>query len=185
MNHEIYLHLQSFINIVVAQEVKNIPRGRHGTVYLTDPISCLLIAWQQGEPGYLQLRNLSNIRSHRHNWWEARGIVFGKGVIYFAFKTTVNDVWGVTYQHYWRKMQVLDIFEINWRWYKSSLSTYFSLVLPASGILTHWGRDKMAAISQTIFSNGFPWMKMYEFWLKFHWILFLTDLLTIFQHWFR
>ena len=24
----------------------------------------------------------------------------------------------------------------------------------------------MAAISPTTFSNGFPWMKMYEFWLK-------------------
>ena len=33
--------------------------------------------------------------------------------------------------------------------------------------LTHWGRDKMADIFQTIFSNGFSWMKMYEFWLYF------------------
>ena len=31
---------------------------------------------------------------------------------------------------------------------------------------THWGRDKMAAIFQTTFSNGFSWMKLYEFWLK-------------------
>ena len=28
-------------------------------------------------------------------------------------------------------------------------------------VLTHWGRDKMAAIFQTIFSNAFSWMKMY------------------------
>ena len=27
---------------------------------------------------------------------------------------------------------------------------------------THWGRDKMAAIFQTTFSNAFSWMKMYE-----------------------
>ena len=27
--------------------------------------------------------------------------------------------------------------------------------------LTHWGRDKMAAIFQTTFSNAFSWMKMY------------------------
>ena len=26
--------------------------------------------------------------------------------------------------------------------------------------LTHWGRDNMAAISLTIFSNGFTWIKM-------------------------
>ena len=39
-------------------------------------------------------------------------------------------------------------------------------------LLTHWSRDKMAAIFET-FSNGFSWMKMYEFRLKFHWNLCL------------
>ena len=34
--------------------------------------------------------------------------------------------------------------------------------------LTHWGRDKMAAVFQTTFWNGFSWMKMHEFRLKFH-----------------
>ena len=29
--------------------------------------------------------------------------------------------------------------------------------------LTHWGRDKMAALSQTTRSNAFSWMKMLEF----------------------
>ena len=38
--------------------------------------------------------------------------------------------------------------------------------------LTHCGRDKMAAISHTTFSNAFSWMKTYEFQLKFHWSLF-------------
>ena len=51
--------------------------------------------------------------------------------------------------------------------------------------LTHWGQDKMAAIFQTTVSNPFSWMKMHEFWLKFHWSLFLMVRLTIFQHWFR
>ena len=51
--------------------------------------------------------------------------------------------------------------------------------------LTHWGRDKMAAISQTTLANIFPWMQMLEFWYKFHWSLFLRVQLTIFQHWFR
>ena len=46
--------------------------------------------------------------------------------------------------------------------------------------LTHWGRDNMAAISQTIISNAFSWMKMFEFRLRFHWILFLRVQLTIF-----
>ena len=51
--------------------------------------------------------------------------------------------------------------------------------------LTHWGRDKMDAISQTIFSSAFPIMKMFEFRLKFHWSLFLRVQLTIVHHWFR
>ena len=37
-------------------------------------------------------------------------------------------------------------------------------------LLTHRGRDEMIAIFQTTFSNG---IKKYEFWLKFHWSLFL------------
>ena len=30
-------------------------------------------------------------------------------------------------------------------------------------MLTHWGQDKMAAISQTTFSSVFSWMKSFEF----------------------
>ena len=46
--------------------------------------------------------------------------------------------------------------------------------------LTHWGRDKMAAISQTTLSIAFSWLKMLEFRLNFHWSLFLRVQLT---HW--
>ena len=52
-------------------------------------------------------------------------------------------------------------------------------------IFTHWRRDKMDAISQTTFWGAFSWMKMYEFWLRFHRNLFLMVQLTIFHHWFR
>ena len=34
--------------------------------------------------------------------------------------------------------------------------------------LAHPPLDKMAAISQTIYSDAFPWMKSLLFWLKFH-----------------
>ena len=51
--------------------------------------------------------------------------------------------------------------------------------------LSHWGWDKMDAISQTTFSSAFSWMRMYEFRLKFHWSLFLKVQLTVFKHWFR
>ena len=47
-------------------------------------------------------------------------------------------------------------------------------------ILTHWGRDKMADISHTTFSNGFSWMKMCKFRLRFHWNVFPGVQLTMF-----
>ena len=47
-----------------------------------------------------------------------------------------------------------------------------------------WGRDNMAAISQTTLSNTLSWMKSFEFWIKLHWSMFLRVQLTIFQHWF-
>ena len=64
-------------------------------------------------------------------------------------------------------------------WFWSILPIFFGATL------THWGRDTMDAISQTIYSNAFSWMKMFEFRLKFHWSLFPRAQLTIFQHWFR
>ena len=48
--------------------------------------------------------------------------------------------------------------------------------------LTHWGRDKMAAILPTKFWRAFSWMKIYKFWLRFHWHLFFRFQLTIAQH---
>ena len=38
--------------------------------------------------------------------------------------------------------------------------------------LTHLPLDKMAAISQTIFSDAFSWMKSFVFWLKSDWNLY-------------
>ena len=51
--------------------------------------------------------------------------------------------------------------------------------------LTHWGRVKIAAFSQTMHSNARSWREIYEFYLKFDWSLFLRIQLIIFQHWFR
>ena len=51
--------------------------------------------------------------------------------------------------------------------------------------LTHLSLDKMAAISQMIFSDEFVWLKSFVFWLKFHRGLFLKVQLAIIQHWFR
>ena len=69
-------------------------------------------------------------------------------------------------------------------WSKRHLDNWRYLFhLESTQGLTHWGRDKMDAISQTTLS--FLWIQMLEFLLKFHWSLFLGVQLTIFQHWFR
>ena len=39
--------------------------------------------------------------------------------------------------------------------------------------LMHWGRDNMAAMFQTTFSNAFSWINIYEFRLRSHKSLFL------------
>ena len=67
-------------------------------------------------------------------------------------------------------------------WYLLAQTTFTRVPY---ALLTHWGRDKMATIFQTTFSIAFPWMKMYDFQLKFQWRLFLRIKLTIFQHWLR
>ena len=50
--------------------------------------------------------------------------------------------------------------------------------------LTHLSMDKMAVISQTIFSYAFSWMKNFALWFKFLYSLFARVQLTITQHWF-
>ena len=57
---------------------------------------------------------------------------------------------------------------------------------PTITLLTHWGRDKMDAISQLTFSSTFSWMKMFELRLRIHRKLFLrVQLAIIFQHRFK
>ena len=46
-------------------------------------------------------------------------------------------------------------------------------------ISTHLPMDKMAAISQTIFSDAFLWIKRFGFWLKFQWSMSVRVQLTI------
>ena len=57
--------------------------------------------------------------------------------------------------------------------------------MPTIFVLTHWGRDQIAVIFLTTFSNAFFLTKMYQCQLKFHWSSFLKARLTKFQHWFR
>ena len=72
--------------------------------------------------------------------------------------------------------------EIAVTWTRPSLSL---MIFYQNILLIHWGRDKKAAIFQTIFSNAFSWMKMYKFRLRFHWNFFQRVQITIFHRCFR
>ena len=71
----------------------------------------------------------------------------------------------------------------NWRQCQGALTDKQHNCSGICLLLTRWGRDEIDAILQTTFSNAFSWMKMYWFRLKFHWSLFPSVQLTIFQHW--
>ena len=98
-------------------------------------------------------------------------------------KTTKPQRAVTSRQFHWRKKNVFvyAMFVFIYAWYDWFSRHYYRLAL---WWLTHWGRDKMAAFSQTTLSNAFTWMKTLGFQLKIHWSLFLRVLLTIFQHWF-
>ena len=69
----------------------------------------------------------------------------------------------------WNRFRFADDIFNAFSWMKFALiiiSLKFVPRRPVS-ILTHWGRDKMDAISQTTLSNTFLRMKMLELWLKF------------------
>ena len=51
--------------------------------------------------------------------------------------------------------------------------------------ITYWGKDKMAAILETTFSNSFFCVKIFVFCFKFHLKLFLNVQLTISRHLFK
>ena len=59
-------------------------------------------------------------------------------------------------------------------WWSVSVSCTWNI-----NFLTHYFLDKIAAISQTILSNVFSWIKSFVFWLTFDWILFLRVQLTM------
>ena len=85
--------------------------------------------------------------------------------------------------------------DINPQAYVAYFAISIVIMLAVIGVVSVWlvwldtltplPLDKMAAISQTTFSNAFSLMKIYWFWLRFHWSLFLMVHLPIFLPWFR
>ena len=88
----------------------------------------------------------------------------------------------------WPKSKVPRIFpdfawsgiSLTYLWPRDTLLTYYHVEA-----LTHLPLNKMAVISQTIYSDAFSWMKSFVLWSKFRWSLFLRVQWTITQHWSR
>ena len=79
----------------------------------------------------------------------------------------------VSVAFYWT-MQGLAISELKGLLYTyNTITLWMSFIgLPSQWrfvVLSHWGRDKMAAILQTTFSNEFSSVKIFVFWFKFYW----------------
>ena len=101
---------------------------------------------------------------------------------YFSFGICINS-WNnvlspLVYLYYSLHPMLLQISWLGkmWLWRQQGLFatqvrprcvTGSAFLQQISILLTHWGRDKMADVFQTTFSNGFSYMKIYEFRLIF------------------
>ena len=72
-----------------------------------------------------------------------------------------------------------------WPWSYNLIISHNWRQLEKNMQFTHWGRDEIDFILQTVFSNWLVSMKMYWLRLKFHWHVFPCAQLTLFQHLFR
>ena len=200
------LHFASFLGFRLIQIDEINPGETLYVAYPTKSMPCLLMPWRLQEPGHQQAwhwpsepeYSVCNIRRVKHEWpiWPS-SLTFGPengvwhihhimGFIYAKYEANPSHGHGAMDQD--TVPTILTDVE------KYEQGNGFSAPHPSntekssnviSSSLSHWGRDKIAAISQTTFWNSFSWMKMYEFHSRFHWSLFLRFELTIFQHWLR
>ena len=104
-----------------------------------------------------------------------------------AFENIVGEMVAILSRGRWVNKNILhDCTSVFHTGFYLILASHLHLTLyNVSVSLTHWDRDKIEAISQTTFSSASSCMKIFDFWFKFHWSLFLRVWLKIFQHWFR
>ena len=106
-------------------------------------------------PKYMFTSNAISEDNHQIHFWISHPFST------FPKVPRINPQWekGVSIGRYsitfWVETQPRDLFHEQLRsfWYQSC----------KYGLLKHWGRDKMAAISQTTLSNAFSWMKILDF----------------------
>ena len=79
----------------------------------------------------------------------------------------------------WWYLQYVNIVRVMAWWHQSTL------LKPKGNLYNIVYQHIEAEKRWPTFPNGFSWMKMYDFRIKFHWSLFPGVLLTTFQHCFR
>ena len=155
-------------------------------MFLVSSCSCLCpIHWSQMSSWEWRCRWSSADRRCSNYIWAINNFIAYQGGSYIrdftvrfpVFTSLSSDL----YMAYYNKFYLGTV--VSWSFCEHRRVLFINL--KNLNLLTHWGRDKMDAISQTTFSSAFYWMKMYELRLKIHWSLFLRVQLTIFQHWFR
>ena len=136
----------------------------------------------------VRFQTVNQVLIHQWIWNDAQSLTLSRRGTVLFFEV-IHQIWR---SHGWKIdnlnpiwVRLLGRFQLS---NPSDLLFFFQECRPfCSGLneLTHWGRVKRTAFSQTTSSNAFYWMNLYDFGLTFHWILFLVVKFTIFQHWFR
>ena len=122
-----------------------------------------------------------------------------QNMLYFCILFSVNWVWQtlpdrkIMLGSHWNMPQTLywekayDITSAN-SWEVTHIMVSANIVfqqLRSLSIISSLPGQNGRHFWQTKFSNAFSWMKVIQFWFKFHWNLFPGIQLTINQNWFR
>ena len=145
------------------------------------PMAPMPLKWHQ----QIWARFLSLVRSklrlcsanHRPGYWSNLPCDWPSTAWAYSVQETENGPWYGAF--------LMTVYSGQWSIFFVVFYTIENDLRPPSLPLTHWGRDKMDALSQTTFSRAFSSTKIVVFWLNFHWKIFARVQLTIIQHWFR
>ena len=152
---------------------KSVDLRRHRTHYDVNVMTQMAI-----------VAHIHNVRNPRWEIWYFHGKYTADTTSYCAYRLTIHYFHSFTDFKY---IFTVLTYSIWLRKTGSTMDTWWKnrCIKYELSNLTYWGRDKVDAISQTTTSNEISWMKMYELWLKCHWLLFRRVQLSIFQHSFR
>ena len=143
----------------------------------------IVVDWFSKNSGDELAHSLDNAYVSYKYIWHTAAQIYSKISIFFIF-------WSYSYFHFISVISCNKICGMNNKKFifiklicfscslEADLFEIHVLIFFINGLLWHWGRDEIDNISQTTFSIVFSLMKMFQFWLKFHWSLFLRVQLT-------